>query len=170
MYCARHPKVETVLCCGRCMTPICPKCSVAGAVGMLCPNCASNRTAHIYQVRPERFALAALLGLVAGTIVGLALQMISGIFIFFMFFVASAIGGFLGELILRVTGRKRGPKIEFLAGLSVIGGAIISLAIKYGVFGLISLRFLMVHSLSLIWFLVAVGLTAAAAIGKIKYF
>jgi len=137
---------------------------------MLCRNCGSSRSAHIYQIRPERLVLAGLLGLAAGTGVGLALQTISGVFFFFMFFVASAVGGFVGELILRVTGRKRGPKIEFLAGLSVIGGAIISLGIQYGRFGMTHMIALITHSYSLIWFVIAVGLTAAAAIGKIKYF
>ena len=44
----------------------------------------------------------------------------------------SAVGGGVGELILRITGRKRGPKIEFLAGLSVVGGALLSLLIRHG--------------------------------------
>lgn len=150
------------------MTPICPRCSVAGAVGMLCPDCASNRSAHIYQVKPGRLLLAALLGLAAGTVVGLALQAVSGFFLFYLLFVCSAIGGFLGELILRLTGRKRGPKVEFLAGLSVIGGALLALGINYGVHG--TLARLLHDVLALVLFIVAVGLTAAAAVAKIKYF
>jgi hypothetical protein len=71
-------------------------------------------------VQPSRFALATVLGLAAGTIVGLGLQQIGGSFILFLFFLASAVGGAVGELILRVTGRKRGPKVEFLAGLSIV--------------------------------------------------
>ena len=42
MYCARHPKVETLLRCGRCDTPICPKCMVHAGVGIRCPECAAN--------------------------------------------------------------------------------------------------------------------------------
>src|SRR4029078_8556684 len=101
MHCARHPKVETALACGRCGTPICPNCSVPGAVGMLCPPCASNKTGHMYQVRPERFALACVFGVVAGTIVGFLLQAVSGIFIYFLLFIGPMIGGAVGEIILR---------------------------------------------------------------------
>lgn len=164
MQCARHPKVETALSCGRCATPICPSCSVSGAVGILCPACGSNKTSHIYQITPQRFALAAAVGLAAGTVVGLALQIVSGLFVLFLLFVASAVGGAVGELILRITGRKRGPKMEFLAGLSIIGGAIISLLIRYGFH--LSVSVLVAH----VWFLVATVLMAAAAIGKIKHF
>lgn len=168
MQCAKHPKVETALSCGRCATPICPSCAVAGAVGMLCPSCGSSRSSHLYQVQPGRFALAAVVGLAAGTVVGLGLQQIAGSFILFLFFLASAVGGAVGELILRVTGRKRGPKVEFLAGLSIVGGAFLSVLIRHG--SHLSIAFLMNWGYSLIWFLVATALMAAAAIGKIKYF
>lgn len=163
MQCARHPKVETALSCGKCGTPICPDCLVAGPVGMRCRDCASLRSSVLYQVKPERFALATVLGLAAGTGIGLLLQAISGVFMFFLFFVGPAIGGFLGELILRATGRKRGIKLEVLAGASVVVGAVISQFISGGWYGLI-------HSpVRLVVYLVAVALTTAAAVGKIRY-
>ncbi|MES2461909.1 MAG: B-box zinc finger protein [Armatimonadota bacterium] len=168
MQCAKHPKVETALSCGRCATPICPSCAVSGAVGMLCPSCGSNKASHLYQVQPGRFVLAGVLGLAAGTVVGLGLQMVSGTFVLFLLFVASAVGGGVGELILRITGRKRGPKIEFLAGLSVIGGALLSLLIRYGTH--LSIDLIFSRGYLFIWFAVATLLMAAAAIGKIKYF
>ncbi|HEX2914551.1 MAG TPA: B-box zinc finger protein [Chloroflexia bacterium] len=42
VYCARHPEVETGLRCGRCDTPICPRCMVHADVGIRCPDCAAN--------------------------------------------------------------------------------------------------------------------------------
>jgi hypothetical protein len=135
---------------------------------MLCPSCGSNRSSHLYQVQPGRFALATALGLAAGTIVGLGLQQVGGSFILFLFFLASAVGGAVGELILRVTGRKRGPKVEFLAGLSIVGGAVLSVLIRHG--NHLSLTFFMNWGYSFLWFLVAVALMTAAAVGKIKYF
>jgi hypothetical protein len=38
--CARHPNTETALRCGRCNTPICPRCLVGTPVGARCPTCA----------------------------------------------------------------------------------------------------------------------------------
>jgi hypothetical protein len=168
MQCAKHPKVETALSCGRCATPICPSCAVSGAVGMLCPSCGSNRSSHLYEVNQGRFALAGVIGLAAGTVVGLITQMVSGTFILFLLFAASAVGGAVGELILRLTGRKRGPKVEFLAGLSVVGGALLSLLIRHGTH--LNLAYFMGHGYFMVWFLVATALVAAAAVGKIKYF
>ena len=156
--CARHPKVETALSCSRCDTPICPDCAVSAPVGMLCPNCASLGRSPLYQVRPERFALAAVAGIVAGTLAGFILQQIG----FFILFVAPLIGGLLGEVILRATGRKRGPRLEFLAGASVIIGAALSVLLPGNLY-------ILTNPLSLVWFLLAVGLTTAAAVGKIRY-
>jgi B-box zinc finger. len=157
MKCARHPNVDTELSCTRCGTPICPDCMVAGAVGFLCRKCASLGQSPLYQVRPERFVLALVAGVGAGTLAGFILQFIN----FFIFFVAPIIGGLLGEVILRATGRKRGLKVEILTGVSVVAGAALSLAFTgFGV---------LYHPISLTFFLVAVALVTAAAIGKIRY-
>ena len=157
MRCARHPNVETALSCGRCGTPICPDCAVPGPVGMRCPNCASLGSSPLYQVSAGRFVLAAVAGIAAGTLAGFVLQIIG----FFIFFVAPLIGGLLGEVILRTTGRKRGPKLEFLAGASVVVGA--------GISALVSGYFTHFNPVSLAVFLLVVGVTAAAAVGKIRY-
>lgn len=158
MRCARHPRVETALACGRCGKPICPDCSVPGPVGIRCPDCASLRSSPLYQISAGRFALAAAAGLAAGTLAGFVLQAIG----FFILFVAPLIGGLLGEVILRATGRKRGPRLEFLAGASVVVGSGLSLLISGDLWRL-------THPVSLIIFLLAIGLTTAAAVGKIRY-
>lgn len=157
MQCARHPKVETALSCGKCGTPICPDCSVVGPVGMRCRDCGSSQASPLYQVRPERFALAAVAGVAAGTLAGFVLQAIG----FFILFVAPLIGGLLGEVILRATGRKRGAKMEFLAGASVVVGAALSVVLSGSY-----LRFL--DPVNAAFFLLAVGLTAAASVAKMR--
>lgn len=162
MQCARHPKVETALSCARCSTPICPDCMVAGAVGMICKSCAAVGKSPLYQVRPERFALALMAGLAAGTITGVVLQNIGG-FLYISLVLSPVIGGLLGSVVLWATGHKRGPKVEFLTGLSVFGGAALSLLINDGYLMLFG------SPLSAVLFLVSVALVAAAAIGKIRY-
>ena len=163
MYCARHPKVETALSCGKCGTPICPDCSVSGPVGMRCRSCASLRSSTLYQVTPQRFVLAGVLGLVAGTFIGLILQFISGVFFYFMFIAGPAVGGIVGEIILRATGRKRGVKLEILAGVSVVVGALLSVFISG------HCRVLIHSPVSFAVYLLAVVLTAAASVGRIRY-
>lgn len=45
MYCAKHPKEETSLTCGRCETPICLRCVVHSDVGIRCRQCVAPRAA-----------------------------------------------------------------------------------------------------------------------------
>ncbi len=47
--CARHPKMQTRLRCGRCELPICPRCTVYTPAGTRCRACAQNKVA----VRPQ---------------------------------------------------------------------------------------------------------------------
>lgn len=158
MVCARHPKTETGLTCARCGTPICPECLVQGAVGMLCPDCGKTRS-PVADVSPARFVLALAAGLAAGTIVGLLLQAIG----FFLFVVAPILGGLLGDVVLRLTGRKSGPKVEFLVGASVFGGALAAVVLTGGWMRLIA------QPIQLALFAVALAMTAGAAFAKVRY-
>lgn len=47
--CARHARVQTRLRCGRCETPICPRCTVHTPAGTRCRACARSKVA----VRPQ---------------------------------------------------------------------------------------------------------------------
>jgi hypothetical protein len=47
MRCARHPRTQTDLTCGRCDTPICPRCLVHTEVGIRCPKCAPRSRSHV---------------------------------------------------------------------------------------------------------------------------
>lgn len=158
MRCARHPQVETALTCTRCETPICPECLVPGAVGMLCRHCARSGN-PLYDIPVGRFVFTLLAGVAAGTLAGFALQMIG----FFIFFVGPMIGGLVGEVVLRATGRKRGPKVEFLTAASVVVGALLSLAID-GAW----VRYWHNPAGGAI-FLLALALTAGAALAKVRY-
>src|SRR5690349_7239594 len=77
MYCATHPKVETTLRCGKCGTPICPKCMVMTPVGARCRTCANVRPMAMYEVKPE-LLLRGLLAGVVSALIGAA------IFLFFL--------------------------------------------------------------------------------------
>ncbi|MBC7805880.1 MAG: hypothetical protein H7145_06990 [Akkermansiaceae bacterium] len=157
VYCARHPKVQTALACARCATPICPDCLVPGPVGMLCRNCANLGGSPLFQIRPERFVLAIVAGIVSGGIAGILLQRIG----FFIFFAAPVIGGILGEIVLRAVGYKRGVKVEWVTGGSILVGAALSL--------LVTGTDLLFAPVSLILFAVSVLLVVIAAVGKIRW-
>src|SRR6184192_819409 len=73
--CARHPGVETVLRCGRCETPICPRCLVATPVGARCPTCAGvKRFATL--LKPVELARAIGFGIAVGAVGTLILNFV----------------------------------------------------------------------------------------------
>ena len=73
--CARHPNTETVLRCGRCETPICPRCAVATPVGARCPNCAGVKRFALL-VKPVELARAIGFGIGTGAVLTVILSFI----------------------------------------------------------------------------------------------
>src|SRR5688572_19199991 len=108
-YCARHPQVETVLLCGRCGTPICPRCLVQTPVGARCPDCANVRRVPTVDV-PLLFLFRGLgAALIAGVGVGAIWGFITqggGFVGFFLIFIAMGIGWAISEAISLATNRK----------------------------------------------------------------
>lgn len=123
MKCYRHPKVETAVSCGKCDRPICTKCMISGPAGMRCPECASLRGSSLYKAHPARLALAILAGLATGI---LGAMIMSAPFVgFFIFFVGPIYGTAVAEVVLRVTGRKRGRLIEAIGIGSILAGVLV---------------------------------------------
>ena len=123
LHCARHPNVETVLRCGRCETPICPRCSVITPVGARCPDCARVRRPPMYDLSGRYVwqALAAAVGLVvAGSFVfGLALSIAGrSILLLGVLYVLAGIG--IAEALSASANRKRGPRLQALAAVTTI--------------------------------------------------
>jgi hypothetical protein len=118
--CARHRNVETYLRCGKCGTPICPKCLVHTPVGARCPRCAAPPKSASRGAAPLTYVLAGL--------VGLGIGMIGGVVLVVVPFGALAIlpilltGFLVGEAISAVARRWYGPGLAVLAfGCALIG-------------------------------------------------
>ena len=76
MYCAAHPRVETLLKCGKCDRPICLKCNIVTIVGSRCPACAGLRSPiATLRIAAKTYAM----GLVAGIGIGLGLGVLLGL-------------------------------------------------------------------------------------------
>jgi hypothetical protein len=157
-YCQKHPKVETALGCSRCDTSICPKCMISGSVGYLCPSCASVGKDPLFVIPLWRLALGIFVGLAAGTILGILLQQVG----FYVFFIGAMIGGSFGQLVLYITGGKRGHRVEWLTGGTIIVGAVISTFLN-GAFD----RYL-ARPTDAVIFVVAVAITTGAAISRVR--
>ena len=124
VYCARHPQVETPLRCGRCETPICPRCLVQTPVGARCRDCAGVSRIPTYNISPLMLARGLGAAIASGVAIGAAWgYLLGGIggFGFFSFFIGLAIGWAIAESIGAATNRRMGPP---LAAVAVLGAVI----------------------------------------------
>ena len=123
--CARHPNVETTLLCGRCGTPICPRCLVQTPVGARCPTCANVRRIPTVDVKPIYLARGLGAAIVSGLVVGIVWAVViggqaGGVAGFFIFFVAMGIGWAIGESVSAATNRKRARALQACAVIGVV--------------------------------------------------
>jgi hypothetical protein len=121
--CATHPETETYLRCGRCGTPICPRCLVYTPVGTRCRTCARLRRLPTYEVNAAMHLRAAAVGLALalgfGILWGLATRFGLGAG-FFTLWIVLFLGFGCGELIALAVNRKRGPGLMAIAAASVV--------------------------------------------------
>lgn len=126
MQCARHPNVETELSCGRCETPICPRCAVFTDVGARCPACAPARKLPQFEIGP----LYLLRGGAAALAAGAGLGAVWGVLLpGRMGFLGLLLGALLGYLIAEAVGaatnRKSGTPLQVVAAGGVIAAYLV---------------------------------------------
>ncbi len=123
MQCARHAKVETGLTCGRCETPICPRCAVFTDVGARCPACAPARKLPQFEIGPVYLLRGGAAAIAAGAALGAAWgALLPGGVGLFGLFAAAFIGYLIAEAVSAATNRKAGTPLQVVAA----GGAIIA--------------------------------------------
>jgi hypothetical protein len=130
LYCYRHPKAETELRCQKCERPICTDCVRISPVGARCPECIVVRSSPLYQVGVDRMALGSLAGVASGFVLGCLMLFVSGLG-FLLVLGALAGGNAIGEAVLRVIQRKRGPKVEVITGVSAAVGLLLAFGVWY---------------------------------------
>ena len=97
---------------------------------MICRNCARGSKNLLHQITPGRFLLAGVACLTASVFGGwLIASHVIG-YGFMGLWVAFFFGIGIGEIALRMTGRKRGLAMEILAGASTALGLITGVAIE----------------------------------------
>ena len=134
MRCATHPEVETNLTCGKCDTPICPKCLVQTPVGARCPGCAQIRRLPIYEITPLQYLKAVGVGLGLAVAIGLAWAFLWDFVHFFNFLLAAGVGYAIGELVSLSVNRKRGTGLPVIGGFCVVLSYIIAKLTPWGVY------------------------------------
>ena len=127
--CARHPGVETGLRCGRCDTPICPRCMVLSPVGARCPTCAPVTRAPMYVIKSSDLLAAAGVSLVGGLVMGFIWATVGVWFSygFFLIFLGAGLGYAFTKMLDWGTRGKRGPAIVACA----VGGILIAWGMQW---------------------------------------
>jgi hypothetical protein len=135
--CARHPKEKTALRCGRCDTPICPRCLVPTPVGARCPTCAQvKRFATL--LKPAEVGRAVVLGLA----VAMAGALIASYLPFLRVLPLVALGYIVSEVVSLSVNRKRAPEVGMLAVACFLVGYFLAPVLQIVVTGnLAALRF-----------------------------
>ena len=132
VYCANHPKVETLVSCSSCGKPICPDCMVPAPVGIKCRECARQPRSARVSLRADKAVRAVGAALGAGTLMGVLLAYAGGFGVgFFTFILAYGVGYLSGRATLRGAGYYRSPTTGWIAAggaawAYVIAGAVIA--------------------------------------------
>ncbi len=147
LFCANHPDRETLLRCNRCHKPICVDCAVLTPVGYRCRECVRSQQDKFYTATAANRLLAATAALGGGILLGLAVLVGApllrfGFFAWLIaFFLGSAAGGSLAELVWMAAGRKRSRHFAVLVTalflvpavpLALSSGALITAAVFVG--------------------------------------
>ncbi len=121
MKCATHQDVETSLACGRCSTPICPKCLVETPVGARCRKCAGVKRLPTYNITPAQYLKAVGAGLAIAVALGIVWAWLRmAVEIPFFGLTASLLLGTgaafaISEVVSRAINRKRGTPLQVIA-------------------------------------------------------
>ena len=132
MKCSTHSDVETGLACGKCGTPICPKCLVETPVGARCRACANVRRLPTYSIKPVQYVKAVAAGLAIAIVVGVAWAWLR-IALQIPFFglmtalvLAAGAAYAIAEVVSRVINQKRGVPLQVIASACFVLSYLVS--------------------------------------------
>jgi hypothetical protein len=175
VHCARHPSVETVLRCGRCDTPICPRCLVPTPVGARCPDCARVRRFALL-VKPKEFARAAGMGLAVAAVGSLVLSFLFRSLPFIGLWGLAFLGFAVGEAVSVGANRKRARELGPVAVACLLIGYtlgpalndLLSLQLASVPLDLISVPFQLIGLLRVPTLLIGLGVGALLAWMRVR--
>lgn len=154
-YCAVHPDRETALRCNKCDRLMCADCAVQTPVGYRCRQCVRAHEDKFFTGTTVDYLVVFAAAVVISAVGFVGMSMVGG-FLLFIILLSVPIGGVIGEVALRLTGRRRGRYSGYVAAAGVILGALAPGLILYGQ---------IVLSFTL---LIYAGLVAATAYGRFR--
>jgi hypothetical protein len=131
-YCAVHPDRETSLRCNKCGRYMCAECAVPTPVGYRCKECVRQHEDRFFTASQSDYGIIAAVCAGLSAVSGFIASAIGILLI--LIIVAIPVGGFIAELALRATQRRRGRySAEIGAASAVLGGFVGGLVHTYSV-------------------------------------
>lgn len=121
-FCAVHPNVETGLRCNKCGRYMCVKCAVKTPVGYRCRQCVKQQQAGFFTATSRDYIVAAVVSFVLGLPAAYVLMQVG---LFLIIILGIPAGGFIGELVHRAVGKRRGEYTWAVAAGSIVLAALI---------------------------------------------
>jgi hypothetical protein len=118
--CANHPQVQTVVSCGRCDKPLCPRCMIYTPVGVRCRDCAQLRRLPQYTLTPRVYARVLPTAAALALICGFLLSLVPHLGLLASIVIGVLIGVLVSDVLRRVSGYKQGRAMQAIAGATVI--------------------------------------------------
>jgi hypothetical protein len=147
LYCANHPKVETMLRCNRCGKPICSRCAVGTPVGYRCKQCLGQQQAVFYSGGAMDYVIGGAIALVLGGIAAYVMALL-GVW-FFALILGPTLGVAIAEAVRFAVRRRRSRYLWLVVAGGMVVGALPALVV-----GLVSM-----------WGLLSLGLFLVLAVG-----
>src|SRR5919199_274427 len=114
--CANHPQVETVVSCGRCDKPLCPRCR----------DCAQLRRLPQYTLTPRVYARVLPTAAALALSCGFLLSLVPRLGLLASIVIGVLIGLLVSDVLGRVSGYKQGRTMQVIAGATVVVGILSS--------------------------------------------
>lgn len=130
-YCAVHPDRETKLRCNKCGRLMCAECAVQTPVGYRCRECVRAQDNKFFSGTTLDYVVVFGVGAVLAALGFYGVSLIGG-FLLFMILLAIPIGGAVGEVALRLTGRRRGRYSGQVAAAGVVAGVLALILVLTG--------------------------------------
>ncbi len=139
-YCQVHRDRDTELRCNRCNRYMCVDCAVRTSVGYTCRECVRGHEDKFFEGTLMDYAVVAAVSAAGGGVAALSSALIGG-FLLLGFIIAPALGGFIGQIALRLTGRRRGRQSGYVCAAGVLAGGLVAGLLASGL-GITTLLFM----------------------------
>ncbi|MEP7285635.1 MAG: hypothetical protein ABI947_07705 [Chloroflexota bacterium] len=123
-FCAVHTTVETTLRCNKCGRYMCTRCAVQTPVGYRCKECVHQQQDVYFTATQRDYAIAGIVALALAVPIGFV---VPRLFVILVIILSLPIGGFIGQIVHRAIGKRRGRYIWAVVTGAIVVGTLIPL-------------------------------------------